>query len=241
MKSNTSTSTYTGNISIQKFEIQRTMKKFLKIITESRPNKETIEWRTSSRPKIVQHKPGLGFLERQKIEKENEKLKQNLINIATREGTCVLRTISIIYQLSLSFTTLYLWLVGNGSVSNSYQSKDCDLEKFRSLHSREKVLERQRILLDEKNIILRQHLENVKPAITTANEFIQDYKLKWEKFLTDFLASKYYHFLTLLGKHVMLEGTLTHPCIWDYWLKHWRCEHYEILNLCRAWFKFKSI
>ena len=106
MKSNTSTSTYTGNISIQKFEIQRTMKKFLKIITESRPNKETIEWRTSSRPKIVQHKHGLGFLERQKIEKENEKLKQNLINIATREGTCVLRTISIIYQLSLSFTTL---------------------------------------------------------------------------------------------------------------------------------------
>ena len=73
---------------------------------------------------------------------------------------------------------MYLCLVGNGPVSNSYQSKDFDLEKFRSLHSREKVLERQRILLDEKNIILRQHLENVKPAITTANEFIQDYKLK---------------------------------------------------------------
>ena len=76
----------TGNTTNQKYEIQTMMKRFLKVITESRPNKETTEWRTLQRPKIVQHRHGLGFLQRQKIEKENEKLRQNLINIASREG-----------------------------------------------------------------------------------------------------------------------------------------------------------
>ena len=171
-----------GNKSNQKFEIQAMMKRFLKDITESRPKKETIEWRTSPRPKIVQHRHGLGFLQRHKIEKENEKLRQNLINIATREGMYVLHMLSIIYRLWLNLIALYLCLVGNGSVSNSYQSKDFDLEKFRSLHSREKVFLREKTLLDEKNIILRQHLEDVKPTITPANDCVQDYKLKWVKF-----------------------------------------------------------
>ena len=78
----------------------------------------------------------------------------------------------------VDYISIFLYQVGRGSAVNSYQSKDCDLEKFRNLHSIEKALERQKILLDEKNIILRQHLENVKPTITTANDCIQDYKLK---------------------------------------------------------------
>ena len=89
MKSNKSTLNQTGNISSQRYEIQATMKRFLNILTNSRPNKETTQWR-KPRPKIVNDKRAeFRSAQRLKLDKENDRIRQNLLDILneTRETT----------------------------------------------------------------------------------------------------------------------------------------------------------
>ena len=70
-----------GNIVNQKYEIQARMRRFLQVLTDARPNRETTRWR-ELQPKIIQDKRAEMRMSQQKaIEDGNERMRQNLLKI----------------------------------------------------------------------------------------------------------------------------------------------------------------
>lgn len=156
----------TGNISNQRYEIQSRMKRFLKVLTQSRPNKETTDWK-NPRPQIVNDKRAeQRSSHRQRLDFENDRIRQNLLKILneTREST------------TNEFCPGYRH--GKcGMVIDCYASKNCNAEKFRILHGRGKEIERKTKALEEKNAEMQRHLENIKPVLRTI-DCVDEYNVK---------------------------------------------------------------
>lgn len=135
-----------GNLVNEKHEVKKRMRRFIKVVTQTGPNKETIAWR-KAQPKKPIVRSGKRLMELKAIEASNERLRQNLLSIMGEDRT---KTSNVIR--------------GVQSAATAKREKE-SLENFRNLHSREKQNEKESKKIEVMNQIIKDQLENVQPTI----------------------------------------------------------------------------
>lgn len=141
-----------GNIAIAKYEAQMHIHRYLNVLENAKPSRETYRWRSKDEPTYSFRKQdGKMKLKFKSIKKDNEKLCERIYSIMTDHR----ETKTVEYAPGFRIGR-------GGTVIDCYPTRLYDNEKFKDLHGRQHTRKKNELKISKENNAFQSHLHRLK-------------------------------------------------------------------------------